>query len=395
MRRVNQLNLNWNMLNSTFVIGGNHHNTLGVIRSLGECGIKPYVIIQQDDLPPFVSRSKYINKSWLVSSDKDVLDVLLGEALEYHKEEKAVLIVCADNLSSMVDIHAAELESRYFLPGTKEAGRISYLMDKEVMSALARETGFNVPKSIAVNTADNCDINISMPWIIKPLLSKDGHKSDIERIYTLDGWKDYCCNHGASVQVQQLIDKDFEYQLIGLSLDDGNDVVIPGVSNVIRPSATSNTGFLRYTSLDDSYRSVLELSRRFLQATGYSGLFSLEMLRGKDGVDYFMEINFRNDGNAICVTAAGMNLPYIWYLYNTGGDYKEEISQSKIRDVYVMPEFADFEFVRSRALSLWTWLKDIRHTDRFMEYDSKDRGPFYFLMKEKIRNFVKKHLYKS
>ena len=54
-----------------------------------------------------------------------------------------------------------------------------------------------------------------------------------------------------------------------------------------------------------------------------------------------MEINFRNDGNAICVTAAGFNLPYIWYLYNTGGNYREEIEASKVKPTYVMPEFAD------------------------------------------------------
>lgn len=381
------------MPNSVFVIGGNHHNTLGVIRSLGERGIKPYVIIQQDDMPQYVSRSRYISKCWLVSAEKEVFDVLMGDAVEYHYGMKAVLIACADNLSSMVDMRSAELESLYYIPGAKEQGRISHLMDKEVMSGLARETGFTVPQSIAVNTADNQKISIPLPWIIKPLLSKDGHKSDIERIYTSDEWRDYCVRHSITVQVQQLIDKDFEYQLIGLSLDGGQEVVIPGVSHVIRPAATTNTGFLHYRPLDDSYQDVLELSRRFLTATGYSGLFSLELLRGTDGTDYFMEINFRNDGNAICVTAAGMNLPYIWYLYNTGGDYRKEIRQSIIKDVYVMPEFADFEFVRNKELGLNAWLKDVRRTDRFMEYDRKDRRPFFFMLRGRLSKFLKKHLF--
>lgn len=381
------------MPNSVFVIGGNHHNTLGVIRSLGERGIKPYVVIQQDDMPQYVSRSKYISKCWLVTDEKEVIDVLLGDAIEYHHGMKAVLIACADNLSSLVDMHSSELESMYYIPGAKEQGRISYLMDKEVMSGLARETGFTVPQSIAVNTTDNEKISIPLPWIIKPLLSKDGHKSDIERVYTSDEWRNYCGRHSIKVQVQQLIDKDFEYQLIGLSLDSGHEVIIPGVSQVIRPAATTNTGFLHYSPLDDSYQGVLELSRRFLIATGYSGLFSLELLRGKDGTDYFMEINFRNDGNAICVTAAGMNLPYIWYLYNTGGDYLKEISQSSIKDVYVMPEFADVEFVRNKELGLSAWLKDIRRTDRFMEFDGKDRRPFFFMLRGRLRNYLKKHLF--
>ena len=71
----------------------------------------------------------------------------------------------------------------------------------------------------------------------------------------------------------------------------------------------------------------------------------MEFLRGKDGKDYFMEINFRNDGNSICVTASGMNLPYIWYLYNSGLSYEKELCYETMHGVIVMPEFDDFVIV--------------------------------------------------
>ena len=38
-------------------------------------------------------------------------------------------------------------------------------------------------------------------------------------------------------------------------------------------------------------------------------------VRDNEGNDYFLEINMRNDGNAYCVTSAGVNLPYIWCYY--------------------------------------------------------------------------------
>ena len=371
-----------------FVIGGNHHNTLGVIRSLGEKGINPYVIIQCNVHHPYIRKSRYISKSWLVGTDEEVLLILKNEG--EHQCEKSVLIACSDSLSSLVDMYHDELSKWYCLPGAEEQGRITCLMDKEVMSQLAREVGFKVPQSIAMNTKDDIDITIPLPWIIKPLVSKNGKKADIKRIYSEKEWNEYCKAHNSLVQVQQLIDKNFEYQLIGLSLNGGEEVVIPGVSHVLRPAETTNTGFLHYEPLDSQYQKVLETGRKFLKATGYSGLFSLEFLRGNDGSDYFMEINFRNDGNGICVTASGVNLPYIWFLYNSGGDYLNEIEKSKVKKVYVMPEFADISLLVHHKLGLMTWLKDVRRTDRFMEYDKRDRAPFFQLLKETAKRGVKK-----
>lgn len=366
------------------VIGGNHHNTLGVIRSLGEKGLHPLVIIESKEKHPYVAKSRYIRKSWVVDNEKQVLAVLQEEVGKHGN--CPVVIACADNMSSLLDIHYNELSLHYSLPGSREQGRITRLMDKEVMSKLAREIGFKVPSSVASETTIDEDINVPFPWIIKPLLSKNGAKADIERIYSLPEWQDYKNNHKLRVQVQHLIEKNYEYQLIGLSLDSGNKVIIPGVSHVIRPAATTNTGFLHYESLDDSYSDIVRLCKNFLIKTGYSGLFSMEFLRGIDGFDYFMEINFRNDGNAICVTEAGVNLPYIWCLNQTGQKWSID---NKIRPVYVMPEFDDISLVWHGQLSFTQWLKDMHKTDRFMEFNKMDQKPFYSYLYSRIKASVK------
>lgn len=372
-----------------YILGGNHHNTLGVIRSLGEKGIRSNVIIQTEDSQSYVSKSCYINRCWIVNKDDEIIGLLRKEQVRLN-EEKALVITCSDNLSALIDTYRDELISSYYLPCANEPGRITHLMDKEVMSQLARNVGFTVPYSVSLNTKDNYEIDFPMPWIIKPLVSKEGSKKDIERIYNIDEWVNYCKSHESKVQVQSLIDKKFEYQLIGLSLDSGNEVIIPGVSIVLRPSKTSNTGFLHYTPLDNSYRQVLKICEQFLRTTCYSGLFSLEFLRGKDGNDYFMEINFRNDGNAICVTASGVNLPYIWYLYSMGADYHNELNKCHVNSVYVMPELADIALIRQKELGLLQWFKDLLRTNRFMEYDKHDKAPFCHLLGEYFKRGVKK-----
>lgn len=370
------------MTREVFVIGGCHHNMLGVIRSLGEKGVFPLVIIETKERRPYVAKSCYIKQCWKVTDEAQVLDTLRNEAGKHGK--KPVVIACADNLSSLLDMHYDELSQHYALPGAKEQGRITRLMDKEVMSELASEVGLLVPSSIATNTSLDEEISVPLPWIIKPLVSKNGVKADIERIYTLEEWAEYKSRHQARVQVQQLIEKEFEYQLIGLSLKGGDEVIIPGVSHVIRPQSNTNTGFLRYEPLSTNYAESVEHTKRFLKETGYSGLFSMEFLRGKDGKDYFMEINFRNDGNAICVTAAGVNLPYIWYHNQSSSRWE---LQNDVKIVYVMPEFDDFRLIKQGKNTFAQWFNDIRRTERFMEFDRKDQKPFWCLL---IRTITRK-----
>ena len=75
-----------------FVIGGNHHNTLGVIRSLGKRGIRPYVIIQKKKKKPYIRLSKYIHEYWIVNSDSEVLDLLRKKSTSIKDGKKNVLI---------------------------------------------------------------------------------------------------------------------------------------------------------------------------------------------------------------------------------------------------------------------------------------------------------------
>ena len=46
--------------NKVLVIGADHHNTLGIVESLGEKGIKSYVLIVADIKTSFVLKSKMV-----------------------------------------------------------------------------------------------------------------------------------------------------------------------------------------------------------------------------------------------------------------------------------------------------------------------------------------------
>ena len=361
-------------MNKVIVIGGDHHNTLGVIRGLGERGIYPDLVLVGQEKRTFVDASKYIRRVFRVDQDADAVQLLIAQY--GHEEEKPVVICCSDASSGAMDENLDVLRPNFFLPSADQQGRISELMNKKRMAELAQEVGLNVPATWYEDAPE-----IAVPCIIKPLVSRKGKKEDIHICRTKEQLADCLatCDRD-NIQVQAFIDKDFEYQLIGCSTR--TDVIIPGVSKILRPCKGSNTSFLHYIPLEEGFCEI-EKCREFVRRTGYHGLFSMEFLRDKNGRDHFMEINFRNDGNAICVTAAGVSLPHIWYLSCLGEDYSAEMSRP-IRPVYVMPDMAELKLLLTGQITPGQYFGDLKKTDRFMERDKEDKKPFRALIKKTI-----------
>ena len=363
-------------MNKVIVIGGDHHNTLGVLRGLGERGIRPDLLLVTPSRMTYVDASKYIARQLKIRNDDDIV----GTLLTHYKDEaeKPVVICCSDSSSGIIDENRNKLNPYFLLPGAEEQGRISEMMSKKTMADLAIGVGFSIPGTYYLGNSNEELDKIPLPCIIKPLESRKGSKTEISICRSKDELSSYAAKHDISKdQIQDFIDKDFEYQLIGCSTRSG--IIIPGVSKILRPCKGSNTSYLHYTPLEDGFCDI-EKCKEFVRRTGYRGLFSLEFLRDKQGKDYFMEINFRNDGNAICVTAAGMSLPYIWYLDCIGEDYTSERSKT-IKSVYVMPDMAELKLLATRQISLKEYISDFKKTDRFMEYDKKDKKPFWKLLK--------------
>lgn len=366
-------------MNNIIVIGGDHHNTLGVIRALGEKGIYPEAMIVTRKGKTFVGKSKFISGLHVVGHDSEIVPYILSNMKQ--EGAKPIIICCHDGASSEIDIHADELKPWFILPGADEQGRITKLMNKKVMSDMAVACGFSIPMTIYPEQITMSFNKIPLPCIVKPLVSKNGTKEDIKICYGSKETKDAISKIGlGKVQLQQFIVKDFEYQLIGCST--GRDVIIPGVSRILRPCKGSNTSFLHYEPFEDNFCDI-DKCKKFVKMTGYKGLFSMEFLRDKSGKDYFMEINFRNDGNAICVTAAGVNLPYIWYLACMGMDYDAEVHKT-VTPKYIMPDMAELKLLKTGEISLWQYLSDLIKTDRFMEFDKRDIRPFWKMLQMKV-----------
>ena len=283
---------------------------------------------------------------------------------------KPVLFCCHDAIAAMLDEHQGELSGQYFLPHTL-GGNLSFLQDKREMEVMAAECSISIPPKDG------------FPMIVKPANSVFGSKDDIQICANNEELDEYFRSHNReSTLAQHFVDKQSEFQLIGCVTCDG-EVIIPGRSEILRPCKGSNTSFLRYQEIEDGFCDV-EKCKRLMEKTGFRGLFSMEFLKDAEGRNNFIEVNFRNDGNAICVTAAGINLPYIWYLSCIGASYREEVR--KPETLHVIPEFEETALLTSGQISFVTFLSDILKSNCGMDFDIRDPKPFFSKLRHRIRN---------
>lgn len=368
-----------NMDNQVIVIGTDHHNTLGIIRSLGEEGKLPIVMLPNLKLA-FITKSKYINKVIWFDKPNDVIDILLRD---YVNETNKAIIICAEDVSiSVIDSHYDLLKNLFLLPNAKKQGRINYFLNKDNMHELAMKVGLTVPKSWYLKSGDVLPTDIEFPCISKPCSSIVGGKNEIcvnrnirELEVNIASNKDFL--------VQAFIEKDYELNIVALAYNHGNDFIIPGVIRKIREYPV-NSGSSSFSVLDDykNYPEIeLEKIKAFVGEIGYEGLFSVEFVV-KDGIAYFLEINMRNDGNGYVHTSMGINLHYLWCKYLVGEPIVHPCNLNT--PCYFMADTRDWVHVMKGRVSMKRWLEDKKKTSCYLLYNGKDQKPFFAFIRNKI-----------
>jgi len=365
-------------LENIIVAGGSHHNTLGVVRALGERGIGVELITIGGAKEHYVSSSRYVKKHQALVDVKELASYLLFRKPK-ENECKEIVISCADNVTEHLDQHVEHLTSRYILTGCDIQGAMSKLMDKTTMIRMANKHGLQAPK--VWRLPDELD-TVTYPCITKSLISSHGGKTDMRIFYNSMDLHEFLCENKSEVLAQKFIEKKEEVQFIGCSLRNGEEVFIPGMTHIIRSQPNTNTGFLKYGPIENFYKDVIENSKKYIRDCAYNGLFSIEFIRSKDDDIYFLEINFRNDGNACCVTSAGVNLPMIWIKGCYGEDYSHELKT--VKTITAMPEFQDFKLVLQHKIGFLQWLHDVKCTDCFFDWNKKDIRPFFRFIINKI-----------
>lgn len=379
---------------TVIIIGGIHHNTLGVLRSLGDSQIKKENIILlltsvSSNKGDFVSKSKYVKKSNVhyFKNDVEIVNWLINNG---SISEKKVIICCSDGSAEQIFKHKNELKQFYFTPSMRM--NEAELLDKDAQSRLAESVGLNVPYGIRLNKSLYANISWDRyPCIVKPLKSVLGAgKEDISIAYNQLELEETLRNIKADeIQIQEYIEKSMEYQLIGCSLNAGDIIIIPGFTDIIRQPKNTNTGYLKYSSIE-LLDVKMECVHKLIRTIGYSGLFSMEFIRDTYGIDYYLETNFRNDGNGYCVTTAGVNLPYLWCFYNIYTTLPQNENTGINRSVYFIPDLEDLK-IGIRTEGLFKWFKEFVSAKSHAVFSVVDPIPGIYQVLSRIWEHIIKH----
>ena len=368
------------------IIGIDHHNTLGAIRSLGECGIKSYLILEDKTKGSFIRKSKYVEHC-IPLVNNSLIDTLLFNFKD--ETEKPIIICTTDSSIDTIDLHYNQLENLFICPNVGYQGGVHQLLNKEYTTRIAEKCGVRIPASIRLSK--KCDIpeNLFYPCYIKAIDSICGSKADSCLCHNVKELKS-AINKDIEYQVQEYIEKDTELLINGVAIKQGKESYFPLVIEKIRqyPNKVGACTYCKVDSIKNYQYIDISSIKNFIKEIKYEGIFSIEFLV-KEGNTYFLEINLRNDGTAYIPTIAGFNIHYIWYCYAA----REKVPPFQIKNTilpfYFSSDVNDIRHVFEKRISVWTWCKDIMKARAYLLLNKHDIKPwFYFYLNIIKRKFI-------
>ena len=364
-------------LYSAIVLGDSTNNTLSIVRSLGEAKIEQTLILKCDEDICLVAKSKYLKNSrvYRISTIEDCMPIL--EQLKENTTKQQTIICSFDEAAVFIDKKESILAPFFRTPARGK--QIGMLFNKDEQCKLAEKCGLTVPKSIIFHREEKINnLIFDYPILLKPLNSTKGEKSDIH-ICQNEEEVENALNAESSCSdfiLQEFIDKEYEIDCIGVRTE--KETFLAGGIRKIRhyPQLIGAGAYGLFKPIRE-YNINIQGIEEFLIQANYYGPFSIEFLHKADK-DYFMEVNFRNEGLAYAATSAVANLHALYLNPNM------KIKRNKIHKVYMMNYSLDFLYVKNGSLSLWIWIRDLLRTRCFININFKDLQPTIHYYKNKI-----------
>ena len=369
------------------LICGDNRNSLCIIRSLGEKGINPLIILQHSGNNGLLASSRYCRNIIYASDHDDAMQKLIVYADEMNPP---FVYLTDDNHLQLLDEQYEQIKNKFYFFNAGAMGRITDFLEKEHQCELARKCGFNVP-SYEVVEHGKLPKTLSYPVITKTSNSYSaGWKRDVTICYSPDELMHaYEAMISERLILQEYIEKTGEYYLQGISINGGEDVYIPFEARYLHYSKTSFGGYSKYRVFED--QDMLAKIKKMILEIHFSGCFEVEFLIDKDQQLHFLEINMRFSGANYGVNIGGVNLPYVWAQSTLGNKIDTENLVLRQSPYYVVNDMMDFQFAKETGYL--KWLKQMLLADGYYLFNRKDLKPFFhFWFGYKMKRLFKKLL---
>lgn len=362
------------------VFGEEHFNPLGIIRSLGEYGINPIAILIKSNRP-VASKSKYIQKTYLVDSIEEGYKILLKEY--GNMPNKPFIYTSDDQTTSLLDKNYEELKTKFYFFNAGENNKVTRFMDKDEINKIANKYKLNIPQTWRVKRGEIPE-NIEFPIITKPIVP------------TIDNWKsdEIICNNimelktayndmqSSEILIQKYIHKKNELAIEGFSINGGANVFYAVGIDFNYMLKGKYSYYMKVKTFNN--KSLQNKLNEVVNEIGFEGIFEIEFLIDKNDKLYFLEINFRPSAWNYSTSIAGMPLPILWAESMLNKSIKKEYHK-EFEEFMAMSEPDDLRArVKTRQLSIFKWIKDLKKCKCLYYINRKDMKPFWSIIKVKF-----------
>lgn len=379
-------------MNKVILIGGSHHNGLGLVRSFGVNGIRPYgIIVCPLGGDSYLTHSRYWEKTYCVASDEAAVDLLYKKFSG--EKEKPVVIPWSDSTEYCIDSQLDKLKEYFILPSISgKQGAIVDLMDKQKQVEFCKKNGLNMAKSVIFDLdKEIVECDISYPVVIKPVVSAEGKKSDIRKCENIDELI-ACANKLKEcgykrLMVQEYIDFYREIELRGSTGVEDSYLICENIREwPIFGGTNSFSRVINDVNVTEYCMKVLAAIKQI----GFSGSYDVEMFLCIDGRMYVNEFNWRNSGTSYFALGTECHYVVIWYLSLCGLNTSNIVHTSTDTNQYAMNEATDLRHVVFGKLTLFKWLKDLWRTNSFALWFWRDPLPALYQYKHLALEFIKR-----
>ena len=354
-----------------------HYNPLGIVRTFGEAGIKPVVVIVKGE-PKFVGQSKYVKKRHYVENAEEGIKLIKEK---YTNEKEKSFILTGDDVTVMtLDKHYDELKDHFYFYNAGESNRITYYMNKDNMIEVAVKHGLNVAKTWKVMVGD-IPADIKYPIMTKAINSFGAEWKNIVFICHNDEElrTAYSKMKSKEILLQQYIDKIDEVSFDGFSVDHGKQTII--LTEVYQEYCIPDKYSPYWDVRNNTDLETTGKIKEIIKEIGLEGIFEFEFMVDKDHKLWFLEINFRNTALGYSTTAVGMPQVTLWCDLMEKGRIDEGIIKTIPDGFKAMAECFDFDArVKTGMISKKEWMKQYKACQCKLYKGHDDNIPFYRFM---------------
>lgn len=381
-------------MNKVILIGGNHHNILGAVRSFGVNKIYPFgIFIGEGAANSFARSSKYWAQTWAIDSEENLIDFLLNHF--ENEKEKPVIICCSDASEKILDENYECLKGHFLLSSLQKGqGEIAQLMDKYKQVKLAEKYDIPVAQTFIVNL-ENIFLpkNMLYPCIVKPIISAEGKKVDICKCDTYRQTMEYLQTMKAkgykSILLQQYLAYDAEYLMVG-SIHGGKCCWFNSKKIRIWPIIGGSSCYLQISRkkyVSQFYNNIRELFKKIQ----YDGIFDVEAF-DVNGKMYLNEINWRNSGTVYSCMGTNVHYLVVWYYWKIGKQLPKKLTLfCEDENVYSIDESLDLRYLICGKITLRRWLQDRKRAKSFAIWFRSDLKPAIIEYIYLVEKFIRRH----